>query len=132
MEEEKELYCPKCEKIYTIDASKTLTQCPKCRGPLMAAGVEHEPSDEIEYVGERESTNNLHTNTSNKEKENTVALIAKILAAINVFASFYIAQDFYAPMNIMIIAIALVGSFFIFCIGEVVQLLDDIKSNTSK
>ena len=65
------------------------------------------------------------------KKENTVALIAKIFAVLTVFGSFYIAQLFEG-LNLLVISVAIVEAFFIYCVGEVIQLLDDIKANTSK
>lgn len=70
-------------------------------------------------------------------KENTVAKIAKIYAVANfiftililcmLFSSYYVD----IAVGIICFAMSVVINFGIYVIGEVVQLLDDIKQNTS-
>lgn len=70
-------------------------------------------------------------------KENTVAKITKIYAVGNLVVSLLICcmlfSSYYVDIAVVIILIAasIVINFGIYIIGEVIQLLDDIKQNTS-
>ena len=68
-----------------------------------------------------------------KYQTNGVACIFKAYAIINLCASVVIAlaYDFYG-LNILFLASALVASIGIYAIGEIIQLLDNIKQNTAK
>ena len=70
------------------------------------------------------------------KSKNTVAQVLKIYAVINFIAciifSFIIGKDINIDgIGIYFFAVSLVTNFAIFAFGEVVQLLHDIKSNTS-
>lgn len=70
-------------------------------------------------------------------KENTVAKITKSYAVGNLVVSLLIccmlfsSYDVYIAVKIILIAASIVINFGIYIIGEVIQLLDDIKQNTS-
>ena len=69
------------------------------------------------------------------KSKNTVAQVLNIYAVINFIAciilSFTIGNDIIYGIGIYFFAVSLVINFAIFAFGEVVQLLHDIKSNTS-
>ena len=70
------------------------------------------------------------------KSKNTVAHVLKVYAVINFIAciilSFIIGKDINIDgIGIYFFAVSLVTNFAIFAFGEVVQLLHDIKSNTS-
>ena len=69
------------------------------------------------------------------KSKNTVAHVLKVYAVINFIAciilSFTIGNDIIYGIGIYFFAVSLVINFAIFAFGEVVQLLHDIKSNTS-
>lgn len=69
------------------------------------------------------------------KSKNTVAQVLKVYAIINFIAgiilSFTIGSDIIDGIGIYFFAVSLVINFAIFAFGEVVQLLHDIKINTS-
>ncbi len=70
-------------------------------------------------------------------KENTVAKITKIYAVGNLVVSLLSCCMLFSlyyvdiAVGIILIAASIVINFGIYIIGEVIQLLDDIKQNTS-
>ena len=73
-----------------------------------------------------------------KYTQNTVARIFKVYAILNAVACFVIMYGLIAGyyLNtigvILWIAASIVVNFGIYAIGEVIQILDDIKQNTAK
>lgn len=71
-------------------------------------------------------------------ENNTVAKIFKIYAILNAVACFIfmyvlIAADYLDTLGVIIwIGTSIVVNVGIYAIGEVIQLLDDIKQNTAK
>lgn len=71
-------------------------------------------------------------------ENNTVAKIFKIYAILNAVACFIfmyvlIAADYLDTLGVIIwLAASTVINFEIYAVGEVIQLLDDIKQNTAK
>ena len=69
-------------------------------------------------------------------KENTIAKIIKVYAWLNAVVCIFIGTrmdfpiigDLVIVLKIMYIAAGIVVSFLLYCIGEVIQLLEDIKS----
>lgn len=67
-----------------------------------------------------------------EEEKNIVAMIFKVYAILNFVGGFMLAIDLIEEMGILLVGGLLVVSFLIYAIGEVVQLLDDIKQNTAR
>ena len=74
-----------------------------------------------------------------KNTKNTVAQIFKIYAIVNFVACLFMTSRiedyfYYAATEISMvwIAVSIVVNVVIYAVGEVIQLLDDIKQNTAK
>lgn len=73
-----------------------------------------------------------------QKSENTVAALIKVYACLNaaagVIATFVLANElrWNVPFTIVFLIIALMASLLIYAIGEVIQLLHEIRNNTSK
>ncbi len=78
-------------------------------------------------------------NNGESTNVNAVAKIAKVYAILNAIAWVFIAIELYDNLRLgqgwiafFSFAAGLVASFFIYCIGEGLQLLQDIKDGTRK
>jgi len=69
------------------------------------------------------------------KKRNTVALILYIYAIVNfiacVIVSFAIGDWYEAEFGIIFFALSVVVNFGIYALGEIIQILHDIRLNTS-
>ena len=72
---------------------------------------------------------------ANSEK-NAVATILRVYAIINaalgLFISLFVADDYTPAVGILFFAVILGASFLIFSFGELIKLLHEIKLNTQK
>lgn len=74
------------------------------------------------------------TNSINYEEEsttNTVAKIIKIIAILEVISGIILGLIFIEDLEIMVIVVivaSLISGVFIYAIGEIIQLLEDIKN----
>lgn len=74
------------------------------------------------------------TNSTNYEKEkttNTVAKIIKVLAIINAIASIILGLvniENFELYAILFIVVGIISSVFVYSLGEIIQLLEDIKN----
>lgn len=73
------------------------------------------------------------------QNQNMIAKILKIYAIVNAVAGLFIflsMQDSYVDLinslSFVVLGLCLVFSFGIYAFGEVIQLLQDIKDNTSR
>lgn len=66
--------------------------------------------------------------------KNIVAKILQIYACVNavggVIIAFMLAENLDGIVAFMVFAIVLVSSFFIYALGEIIELLNEIKTNT--
>lgn len=69
------------------------------------------------------------------KSKNIVAKILQVYAYLNAVAgiiiAIFIANEFDGAVAVVVFAVILVTSFFIYAIGEIIELLHQIKVNTS-
>lgn len=90
--------------------------------------------DRYNIENEKRQYNQSTTNTTNYEEEktaNTVARIIKVIAIFEAIAGIILGLIFIEDLELMSIVIIVVGfisAVFIYAIGEIIQLLQDIKN----
>lgn len=119
-----------CENCYQENES-TRTTCMKCGSKLYN-------NENEKHIDTKKSTSKNTQNYQDEEvhtykRTNKVAIIIKIIAivgaVIGIIAGCIMTDDYYTKtLGITYIIVSVISAVFVYALGEIIQLLEDIKN----